>query len=297
MGKTFAIIETLSISVWITIVGLSFANYTLRFIRWDSYVVVVSGIRIDKFKHFLIYLVGFSLTTTPGKAGEGLRSFYLKPFGVGYKESISVLFVERLLDLLAITMMAILFAVYFEDEKIRLTAFFCGVFILLILPLIHSKKLWQLVALIGTRCPLKIKNLIAHLIDMVKSSSLLLKNRILYTGLGIAVVAWVLEGIGLYVVLQFLSVDCSLMLAIGIYAVAVLVGVVSFMPGGLGGTEAVMVVLLMAIGADKATALAATLVCRAVTLWFAVLVGILSGVSLLKLGIVPQIFNKEVSSK
>ena len=47
------------------------------------------------------------------------------------------------------------------------------------------------------------------------------------------------------------------MLALGIYAVALLVGAVSFMLGGLGGTEAVMTLSLIAFGTDQSTAIAA----------------------------------------
>lgn len=64
-----------------------------------------------------------------------------------------------------------------------------------------------------------------------------------------------------------------MMTGVGIYAIAVLAGALSFLPGGLGGTEAVMGVLLVAFGADGATAVAITLLCRLATLWFAVALG------------------------
>ncbi len=74
-------------------------------------------------------------------------------------------------------------------------------------------------------------------------------------------------------ILQKLGVNTSAGLAIGIYSVSVLAGAVSFIPGGLGSTEAVMVLLLTLVGADASTAVAATLICRFATLWFAVIIG------------------------
>jgi len=51
-------------------------------------------------------------------------------------------------------------------------------------------------------------------------------------------------------------------------------GALSFMPGGLGGDEAVMVGLLVWQGLDAADAVAATVIIRVTTLWFAVLLGV-----------------------
>jgi uncharacterized protein (TIRG00374 family) len=60
-----------------------------------------------------------------------------------------------------------------------------------------------------------------------------------------------------------------------IYAFSTLVGALLLLPGGLGGTEGSMVALLVADGAVKPLAVAATFVTRVATLWFAVLAGAL----------------------
>jgi len=74
--------------------------------------------------------------------------------------------------------------------------------------------------------------------------------------------------------LGWLGVDAEWWQAMGIYAVSMLAGGLSFLPGGLGGAEAAMVALLVAGGAVFGTAALATVICRAVTLWFAVILGI-----------------------
>jgi uncharacterized membrane protein YbhN (UPF0104 family) len=53
----------------------------------------------------------------------------------------------------------------------------------------------------------------------------------------------------------------------------VLIGGLSFLPGGLGSTEAVMSALLVAHGFSVGDAVFVTLACRLVTLWLAVLLG------------------------
>ena len=61
--------------------------------------------------------------------------------------------------------------------------------------------------------------------------------------------------------------------ATGIYSVAIIVGALSFLPGGLGSTEAVMVALLAAHGYTMPDAMLLTLVYRFLTLWFAIAIG------------------------
>jgi len=47
----------------------------------------------------------------------------------------------------------------------------------------------------------------------------------------------------------------------------------SFLPGGLGSTEAVMAALLFAHGYTMPQAILLTLICRLLTLWLAVVIG------------------------
>jgi len=76
-------------------------------------------------------------------------------------------------------------------------------------------------------------------------------------------------------VLDRMGADTLVYLAAGIYGVAVLAGAVSFVPGGLGGTELVMTTLLILTGVDAPIAVSAVIICRLATLWFAVAIGLI----------------------
>ena len=56
-------------------------------------------------------------------------------------------------------------------------------------------------------------------------------------------------------------------------AFAMIAGALSMLPGGLGGVEATMMALLLALGTNLDVGLAATAVIRLTTLWFAVGLG------------------------
>ena len=63
-----------------------------------------------------------------------------------------------------------------------------------------------------------------------------------------------------------------------IYATMTIAGALSFLPGGLGVTEAGMLALLakLGTGTGEGVAAAATFVTRLCTLWFAVVVGLVA---------------------
>jgi uncharacterized protein (TIRG00374 family) len=102
----------------------------------------------------------------------------------------------------------------------------------------------------------------------------LLRPATLCSGFVLGLLAWGLEGVGLgFLSSMFPGPQLALGTAIGIYAIAVLAGAVSLLPGGLGSTETVMVALLAAQGFALTEAVIVTLACRLVTLWLAVGLG------------------------
>jgi glycosyltransferase 2 family protein len=93
----------------------------------------------------------------------------------------------------------------------------------------------------------------------------------------IAVPAWGLECVGFAVICNaFPGAHVDLGLAMVIYAGTTIAGALSFLPGGLGVTEGAMTVALVkgAAKLDPSVAIAATLLTRLATLWFAVVIGV-----------------------
>jgi uncharacterized protein (TIRG00374 family) len=122
--------------------------------------------------------------------------------------------------------------------------------------------------------PSRIRSALASLAAALASTRIVLRPGALIRGFAIGLIAWAFEGAGLGILSSmFPATGLNLATAIGIYAIAVLIGALSFLPGGLGGTEAVMTALLSANGLTVSQALLVTLTCRLVTLWFAVAVG------------------------
>lgn len=271
--RTFAAVRRLAAPWWLAILGLSLFNYALRFARWHGYMLW-QGDRVGVLRHALIYLAGFALTTTPGKAGESLRSVYLARRGIPYPHSLAAFFAERFLDLITIALLAMLVLVSFSGYVWWVVVPLAALAALLVA--IRQRRLLDAMtrryAVPQTRLQALLHN-VAHAWGQAFS---LLGNRPLYLGLAAGLVAWAAEGVSVFVIAHGLGLELGLVTAIGIYAVSMLVGALSFVPGGLGGTEAVMVLLLKLSGIDAITALAITVIARVATLWFAVALGLVA---------------------
>jgi uncharacterized protein (TIRG00374 family) len=286
--------DAVSLKTWAVILTLSLINYIARFWRWQWYMKELSGVSVPLLRHLVMYFSGFALTTTPGKAGEAIRSFYLKPHGISITHSVIGLFVERLIDLVAIVLLAAYALASLNNASLRYMALLVVISVLIALPLLHVRSLWLWVERKSVALPRALKGVVIKICRMVESSATILRNRHLYLGLLIGLFSWFCEGLGFYILLQSLDVNLSLSMAVGVYSAGMLAGAVSFMPGGLGGAEAAMGLLLLALGVDKSAAVVSTLVCRLATLWFAVLLGLLSCLWLTYKKIYPQ-WNPGVS--
>ncbi len=253
------------------ILSLSLLNYVVRCARWQWWLRRLDH-RVPTRLNALYYFAGFAFTTTPGKAGEAVRSVYLKRDGVSYPTSLAAFFVEKLADLGAMLFLAALAAWHFPRYRL-LIVLMLALLVAVSVVVHHRYRVYQRLRSVGARLPAHWLARLAHADHLINRASVLLRSDVLSTSLFLGILAWGAEGVGFYYLLQFLHIDTTLAQAVGIYALAMLAGALSFLPGGLGSAEATMVLLLSLSGAGQAEAVAATLVCRLTTLWFAVALG------------------------
>jgi len=263
-------LQRLSLVQWLALLGLSLLNYGLRFARWHFYLRALEA-RVPLGRHLTIYLAGFAFTVSPGKAGEAVRSIYLRGAGVPWSRGLAALAVERVLDLAVMVILAALALQAFADyagSAVLAVLLVAGLLFLVTRPGVSR---WLLGRLPATGRWATVGRGTTALLD---DSRVLLAPGRLLGGLLLGLLAWGAEAWGFYWLLEWLDVGLDPLLAMGIYAASMVAGALSFLPGGLGGAEVAMVALLLAGGAVLGTAVLATVICRAVTLWFAVVLGL-----------------------
>lgn len=271
LDSTIQAVMSFSPGGWIVVLGLSLANYVVRFVRFDRYIRSVSSTSPKRLRHFLVYLGGFALTTTPGKAGELIRSVYLRVDSVPLSASLGAFAMERVMDLLAIALLAIM--IVQDQPQFRWIAPAVVAVVLLVVLLLHKEGITVWLRELSDRYSGRLRAFIAHSASTLNNTKRLLRPSTAMGGLVAGVFAWSCEGVAFSYILTTLGADVSIVQAIGIYGLSMLLGAISFVPGGLGSTEIVMSLLLTGQGVSLETAVAATVICRVATLWFAVLLG------------------------
>lgn len=254
--------------------ALSLLNYGLRFIRWQKFLVLL-GRPVPNSESLRIYIAGFGLTILPGKAGEAIRSVFLKHHGVTYPESLAAFFSEHFSNLISMLILVAVGLWVYPQAQVLVTILAALILVALVV-LQQTKWLKRLESSVQKRLPNRLGTLISHSIEIVLHSGRCFRLPMLLTGIALGLVAWGAEGAAFYYIMHALGSDMSFQIALFIYAFSMLVGAISFLPGGLGGTEATMVTLLMLNHVAQPQAVAATVLIRLATLWFAVLLGVCS---------------------
>ncbi len=252
---------------------LALINYLLRFFKWDYYLSVIK-IKLRKVDSLSIFLSGLIMSVTPGKMGELLKAFLTREIsGEPISKTAPIVFVERITDFLALVIISIIGAYVFNYGRGIVIG--AGAFLLLIIILIsHKNMALKFLNLFEKNRFLKIHLQSIH--NMYESSYQLLRMSPLVKMIILSVIAWLSECLGYYIILRNFNIDKSLLWAAFSYAFATIAGAISMLPGGLGVTEGSLTLMLINNGQSKEFAIASTLIVRAVTLWFAVLVGIFS---------------------
>jgi uncharacterized membrane protein YbhN (UPF0104 family) len=252
---------------WAALVGLTLVSYVARFTRWHMFLGAL-GHRVPLVTQLHIYLAGFAMALTPGKAGETVRSLYLKPLGVDYTHSVAAFVAERLLDLLVVGLLAALAIGWLPAH--RTSAWLAVAGCVALVWVFRAHGLEWLARRMGAGAWGR------HTADGLAAVSHLLSGRRLVMALPLSAAAWSAQGVAMHLVLVVLGHDLSVADSVAIFALGLLAGVVSFIPGGVGATEAAMVLLLRTQGVDTADALLAALLSRTLPLALGLSLGLLA---------------------
>lgn len=256
---------------------LSLCNYAARFLKWEYYTKTLN-IEIERKMSFLIFLSSFIMSITPGKIGEVFKSYLLKEqIGTPLSKSAPIVFAERITDFLSLVLLSLAGALMFGYGTTLIIGF--GVFFILLVFVISSRKISY--AIIGLFERFRFIEKISHKIHTAYDSIyVMVRFKELIIAVILSLFAWSFECFSFYLVINGFGIDnlihINIFVATFIYGFATLAGAATMLPGGLGATDASITGLLVLLTVPKSIAVASTLIIRAATLWFAVVVGILS---------------------
>jgi uncharacterized protein (TIRG00374 family) len=274
-------------------------NYTLRFAKWHFFLGQIGIQDIHWARSLQLFIAGFPLAVTPGKVGEALKGVWLnRESGTTVARGVTVVVAERVSDGLAVLMLSTLGVIAYPNYWPAFATVLGLLVMGIVLSQIRPLALWIL-ELLG-RLPL-MKRLQYHLLEFYEGAYSLFRPRSTIISVGLGTVAWIGEGVAMYLVLLGLGIPPSgktFGLAVFVLSFSTVIGAVSALPGGVGAAElSIAGMLTLTLGIDASTAAAATLLIRLGTLWFGVTLGLIVWAFSRELLMLTPNFDSQASRK
>lgn len=238
------------------------------------------GLPVSYQRMFLFYMAGFALAATPGKVGTAIRLWLLKnKQGIGYGRSTPLFVLDQLTDftayliLLAIGLSALIGIGHVNMSALQmplLALMGLGIVGVLFSPKFVRRCIKGTYALCGKRAP----RVFGRLLQLQRHIHVTLGGRTVAMMLILVMIGWLAPVYSLFHTLNDMGVEASFSLVSGLFALVVVVGVLSFLPGGAGVTEAGLAAALVMLGASLPLAVVLTALMRFFTLWIAVFIGL-----------------------
>jgi len=237
--------------------ALTALGYLIRFWRWQRYLARLE-ISVPPWRSFWIFVAGQTMVLSPGKLGEVLKSVLLKrAFGVPVRRSAPIVLVERITDGLGVVVVTLL----------------AGAFVASSWPVVAATVIGSAALVLAVRAPFLDR--FPAVAEARAAAGQLLGPRLLVGMTAVSALAWFCLCLAVYVCVRGLDLDVSVADATVAFSISALAGALTFLPGGLGVTDAGFTGFLRVLAdVPPAAAAAATVLARLATLWFAVAFGL-----------------------
>ena len=254
------------------LLSLSLVNYAFRGLRWHIFTRSL-GLRTGLAQNLRHFLGGFAMSVTPGRVGELVRMRWLRrETGWSFERTAPLVLADRASDLAAIALIlggSVALSTGGIKGAVPVTLAALAAAIIATRP-----ALLAALVTLAYRASGLAPRLFARLRGAAKSLRRVSNGPVLASALGLGLVGWLAEGYAFYLLLMWMGADVPLVMAIGIFVFATLVGGLTGAPGGIGGAEGTMIALLALQGIPFEVSLPATLIIRVTTLWFAIGLGL-----------------------
>lgn len=245
------------------LLALGGGSYGARFVRWHLLVRRLAPQLLLR-DSLRIYLAGFAMGLTPGRVGEFLKFSLLRDVtGVAEVESFTIFPVERATEAATFLGLGVVGAILGHVQVQRIGV--GSLVTIAVLPFLAAvavvlRLLYQRRSAGATRPPGRFDGALRGLFTVAGL-------RALIPALCCAVVARCFDATLFFTAAHAVGITLSLAGAAMAWGLAGLVGGLSLLPAGVGAVEASLVATVIGLGGDGATALAAALLARIMTLW------------------------------
>ena len=246
-------------------------SWTPLLVRWQI-LLKKNDINIPIKKSFLLFLGGMSMTITPGHVGELIKSQLIKTiYNIPRTKTAPIIFVEKFYDLTG-AIIASIIGIIILGMDTSLILISVSILIVIIF-LIYYRPIFEFILKRVTKTKFfsKYSENISDSYEIVRNST---TPQISSISFGLSVLYWIIISVAVHFILLSFGIESiSILKTISIYSSSVVIGAISFIPGGLGITEGSLIGLFSLEGIDVSLALILSVMIRILTMWYSVSIG------------------------
>lgn len=244
----FSSLEALGTTKIILLLGLTFLNIIVKAVRWKLLTARISGTKIPFWFSFSSILAGVAGSSfIPGKIELAKPLMNKTNYNIKISYSLSALAVERILDLLTLLIIATISLFFIPVQSIipnyiiftSITLLIIGTLFLILFPnwfIFSTQKIFLVVLRILHKDELRTK--INEFITTIFQGFSVLKEKVFVIFITmLSITANMIEVIRFYILMQFLGIGASIAITGFAFTIAIIIGVITTIPGGVGMTE------------------------------------------------------------
>jgi uncharacterized protein (TIRG00374 family) len=252
----------------------TFVSLMIRSLRQMKFLNEM-GVNIPFRENFVLFLSGISMIVTPLGAGALIKAHFLKTH---YSQPISktspMVLTERYHDLLAvITIISITLFFTFLLEAVILSSI-VGMVLAIAYGFVRQRTLLERIQ--KKLSNIKIINKLIPGLEFNETLSTLTRPKTFVSGWIISIISFLFDGLSVFLVFYAFNVNLEFIEIIQMYFTSIIFGAISFLPAGIGITEASFINLLVSGGLSLSLASTTIIVSRIGTIWFATGIGFIS---------------------
>ena len=250
------------------------ASWCPVFIKWH-FLLKNCEIDIPLTRSITVFLSGLAFDITPGKLGALMKSQILKTsFNIPRTKTVPIIVAEKLYDLIGAILASIIGIIILGMDVYLI------IIAILVLAMVFFFLYYRPASELFFKRITKTKFFSKYVENISEFDKTIQKStnvKVATICILLAVTYWFIVSAAVYFTLIGFDINIlDYLKVLSIYATSILLGAVSFIPGGVGITEGALAGLFTLEGIDVSTALILSVIIRIFVLWYSVSIGFIS---------------------
>jgi len=250
------------------------ASWCPVFIKWH-FLLKNCEIDIPLTRSITVFLSGLAFDITPGKLGALMKSQILKTsFNIPRTKTAPIVLVEKVYDLIGAILASIIGIIILGMDVYLI------IIAILVLAMVFFFLYYRPASELFFKRVTKTKFFSKYVENISEFNKTVQKStnvKVATICILLAVTYWFIVSTAVYYTLIGFDINIlDYLKVLSIYATSILLGAISFIPGGVGITEGALAGLFTLEGIDVSTALILSVIIRIFVLWYSVSIGFIS---------------------